>query len=469
MSKIIDLAGTTLSYFKIGKTGPRIKNNAGVLETKNTDDTLYSDFMTRTMRLFSNGLIKTIFESDATLASDLTLVTPPTKGVTESFLQSTPDPVLNKAVTSFQPIKLDNISLVKQGTGSYATSGGGIEVEFNYTPVPTPSFLGTTSFSGSSYTATNTGRILTVNTRVDNGFANTGAMTAYLVLVPGVLPATVIPIAQSAPVNFNPGTYPAGTYISTTFNFGIDAQVLVGNEYAIVYGTTAGVFLGVGTNQANSRTFIAVAPGFTTFNLAGSQNTNYMIVIIDKPSVSSFTTDSAQYLGVRNLPLDYHQIDPISTAFDEGDIMYVTINRTQAAPTILVPVVQPVASFVPDQNKVIIGRVSNGVAYFGIDDQIYISNGSTVNLTGAPSSTSLLTKSGIIPDSNFAGGPPLVAPVGFSTPFPDANYSIVVLGVDSRAWSYESKDEFGFIVNSNSGTALTGEVSWIAIYNGETV
>ena len=34
-----DLIGTTLSYFRIGKTGPRLKDNAGTLEVRNTGDT----------------------------------------------------------------------------------------------------------------------------------------------------------------------------------------------------------------------------------------------------------------------------------------------------------------------------------------------------------------------------------------------------------------------------------------------
>jgi hypothetical protein len=34
-----DLIGTTLSYFRIGKTGPRLKDNSGALEVRNSGDT----------------------------------------------------------------------------------------------------------------------------------------------------------------------------------------------------------------------------------------------------------------------------------------------------------------------------------------------------------------------------------------------------------------------------------------------
>jgi len=34
-----DLLGTTLGYFRIGKTGPRLKDNSGALEVRNTGDT----------------------------------------------------------------------------------------------------------------------------------------------------------------------------------------------------------------------------------------------------------------------------------------------------------------------------------------------------------------------------------------------------------------------------------------------
>lgn len=41
MSKFSDLIGTSLSYFRIGLTGPRIKSNAGTIEAKNAIDSAF--------------------------------------------------------------------------------------------------------------------------------------------------------------------------------------------------------------------------------------------------------------------------------------------------------------------------------------------------------------------------------------------------------------------------------------------
>jgi hypothetical protein len=59
--------------------------------------------------------------------------------------------------------------------------------------------------------------------------------------------------------------------------------------------------------------------------------------------------------------------------------------------------------------------------------------------------------------------------VTLTTAFPDTNYSIVVTGEDSRAWSVESKLVGSFVINSNSNTALAGNTYWIATSYGQTV
>jgi hypothetical protein len=52
---------------------------------------------------------------------------------------------------------------------------------------------------------------------------------------------------------------------------------------------------------------------------------------------------------------------------------------------------------------------------------------------------------------------------------PNTNYAITITGEDSRSWRYQNKTVNGFTINSGANGALTGEVSWIAISNGETV
>jgi hypothetical protein len=77
-------------------------------------------------------------------------------------------------------------------------------------------------------------------------------------------------------------------------------------------------------------------------------------------------------------------------------------------------------------------------------------------------------KSGNIAAGSFTGSP-RTATVTFSTAMSSTNYSISISGINSRAWSYQSKTVNGFTINANSATALTGEVSWTAINNGESV
>ena len=77
-------------------------------------------------------------------------------------------------------------------------------------------------------------------------------------------------------------------------------------------------------------------------------------------------------------------------------------------------------------------------------------------------------KAGTVSGASFAGTPKKYT-VTFGTAFADTNYAISIMAsADSRAWTYESKAAGSFVINSGAGAALTGEVSWIAIENGET-
>lgn len=77
-------------------------------------------------------------------------------------------------------------------------------------------------------------------------------------------------------------------------------------------------------------------------------------------------------------------------------------------------------------------------------------------------------KSGNRAAATFLGAP-RTSDVVFSTAMPNTNYSISIVGVDGRTWRYSNKTVNGFTIATGSNTALTGEVSWTAISNGETV
>lgn len=70
-------------------------------------------------------------------------------------------------------------------------------------------------------------------------------------------------------------------------------------------------------------------------------------------------------------------------------------------------------------------------------------------------------KAGYIAAGAFAGIP-LSASVTFNTPIFNNAYAVAVTGEDARTWTIQSKTAAGFTINSNSSTALTGNVYWTA-------
>lgn len=79
---------------------------------------------------------------------------------------------------------------------------------------------------------------------------------------------------------------------------------------------------------------------------------------------------------------------------------------------------------------------------------------------------SLPQKSGVVALGSFSGNPKK-ATVTFSTAFADANYSVSIIGIDSRSWSIESVVAGSFIINARANGILTGNVYWIATKHGE--
>ena len=89
-----------------------------------------------------------------------------------------------------------------------------------------------------------------------------------------------------------------------------------------------------------------------------------------------------------------------------------------------------------------------------------------IALTANIDNATLATKAGI--ESAGFSGSPLTKAVVFSTAFADADYSVSIIGSDARSWTVDSQTAAGFTINTNSSTALTGDVSWTAIKHGET-
>lgn len=80
---------------------------------------------------------------------------------------------------------------------------------------------------------------------------------------------------------------------------------------------------------------------------------------------------------------------------------------------------------------------------------------------------SLSQKAGVVLPGSFSGNPKKTT-VTFASAFADANYSVSIIGIDSRSWSIESVSAGSFIINARANGALTGKVYWTATKHGET-
>lgn len=86
------------------------------------------------------------------------------------------------------------------------------------------------------------------------------------------------------------------------------------------------------------------------------------------------------------------------------------------------------------------------------------------NLPGGASGPTI--KAGEVSGSSFTGNPKKYT-LTFGTAFPDANYSLSVIGEDAREWAYESKAASSIIINASINGAFTGIVTWIAVAHSD--
>jgi hypothetical protein len=78
----------------------------------------------------------------------------------------------------------------------------------------------------------------------------------------------------------------------------------------------------------------------------------------------------------------------------------------------------------------------------------------------------LKNKAGSVANTSFSGSP-LTASVTFSSGFSNGDYAIAITGEDSRAWMIQNKTPNGFVINSVSSVALTGNTYWTCTAYGE--
>lgn len=78
------------------------------------------------------------------------------------------------------------------------------------------------------------------------------------------------------------------------------------------------------------------------------------------------------------------------------------------------------------------------------------------------------TKAGTVSSGSFSGTPKK-ATITFSYAYADTDYGVRITGEDARTWTIESKTNTGFVINANADQALTGNVYWEAVTNGEVI
>lgn len=159
------------------------------------------------------------------------------------------------------------------------------------------------------------------------------------------------------------------------------------------------------------------------------------------------TFDGKQYYKKNN------GVDYIIRTLDSQDI---DIDSTFAANSDLL---------LPSQ-KAVKTAIDNKQATLVSGTNIKTVNGSSILGSGNLIVVSLPQKSGVVASGSFSGNPKK-ATVTFATAFADANYSVSIIGIDSRSWSIESVVAGSFIINARANGVLTGNVYWIATKHGE--
>ncbi len=125
------------------------------------------------------------------------------------------------------------------------------------------------------------------------------------------------------------------------------------------------------------------------------------------------------------------------------------------------------ASFAANSDELVPSQQAVKTAVDGKQDELVSgTNIKTINGNSILGSGNLLIplipqKAGTVTSGSFSGNPKKTT-ITFSTAFADANFSVSVIGIDSRSWSVESVSSSGFTINANANSALSGNVYWVA-------
>ncbi len=217
-----------------------------------------------------------------------------------------------------------------------------------------------------------------------------------------------------------------------------------------------------------------------TKTLSGSYILSGSLVLNDGNYITGSLFGTASYASTASYLLgsvaSAAQIE--TTATDANGTYYVTLVATSPVSATPQTVYTDTTSLTydPSTNALTVGSViatSLSGSLFGtasyVTGSIFGSGNPALSASYALSASTAVSvqniKSGVV--STF-GGNPKTGSVTFSPAYANASYAVTVTGGtgNARSWTIDSKTTTGFIINSNSNTAISGEVNWIAVpYN----
>jgi hypothetical protein len=240
-----------------------------------------------------------------------------------------------------------------------------------------------------------------------------------------------------------------------TFNHNLGQRLVVIQAFDNAYNQVIPASIILNTTSSATITFPTSESGFVVASIGGatsgsggnSETASYAFTAsyVENAQTASYVVlaQSASYV-----------LNSISASYSNTSSYSFTASYVETAQTASYVVLAQTASFV--QNAQSASYVLNAVS----------ASYSTTAATASYVNGSRF-KSGIASGSQFAGNPKKYT-VNFTNPFEtDLGYAITITGESSRTYTIETKVSGSFVINTNSNTAFTNNVYWIASKIGE--
>ncbi len=254
------------------------------------------------------------------------------------------------------------------------------------------------------------------------------------------------------------------------------------------YGTASQA---VSSSFATTASYALNASGGSGFPFSGSAVITGSLNVTQAVTASYFKGDGSQ---LTNVPPSSGQsalrVDGYQFEADGVTVVYALSESIYNANELIVAVggvvYSPTIDYVFTSNNVVFTEAPPSGSNITIRGFVAVASGSVNVLSGSFSGSlfgtsswannavtssyslnaGLKNKAGSVANTSFSGSP-LTASVTFSSAFSNGNYAIAITGEDSRAWMIQNKTPNGFVINSVSSVALTGNTYWTCTAYGE--